>query len=112
MTREKVLKCRECGRDFLFTPEEQDFYAHRGYGRPRRCKDCRRAARLKKSGRVYSGICAACGKEARVGFQPTRETLVYCGDCWAQIAAERQALKKSRELRARQEGVASRNGTT
>ena len=47
---EKILRCRECGRDFLFTPEEQDFYTKHGYGSPRRCKDCRRAARLEKAG--------------------------------------------------------------
>ena len=103
MKNEKFLKCRECGRNFLFTPEEQDFYARKGYGRPRRCKDCRRASRLRKTGQVFSGICAACGKEARVGFQPARETLVYCGDCWAQIAAERRALRRARsESRKRQ----------
>lgn len=103
MKSEKFLKCRECGRNFLFTPEEQDLYARKGFGSPRRCKDCRRAARLRKTGRVFSGICAACGKEARVGFQPARETLVYCGDCWAQIAAERRALRRARsEGRGRQ----------
>lgn len=103
MKNEKFLKCRECGRGFLFTPEEQDFYARKGYGSPRRCKDCRRASRLRKTGQVFSGICAACGKEARVGFQPARETLVYCGDCWAQIAAERRALRRARsESRKRQ----------
>ncbi len=103
MKNEKFLKCRECGRNFLFTPEEQDFYARKGYGSPRRCKDCRRASRLRKTGQVFFGICAACGKEARVGFQPARETLVYCGDCWAQIAAERRALRRARsESRKRQ----------
>ena len=96
---EKILRCRECGRDFLFTPEEQDFYTKHGYGSPRRCKDCRRAARLKKAGRVYSGVCAACGKEDRVSFPPARETLVYCGDCWAQIAAERRTAKRKRAAR-------------
>ncbi len=101
MISEKILKCRECGRDFLFTPEEQAFYAAKGYGRPRRCKDCRRAARLSKTGRVYSGVCAACGKEARVGFRPSRETLVYCGDCWAQIAAERRSFKSARPRQGR-----------
>lgn len=85
-----MLKCRECGREFLFTPEEQEFYAQKGYGPPRRCRDCRRAAKLRKAGKVYTGICAACGKPARVGFRPARETLVYCGDCWAQMMAERR----------------------
>lgn len=96
MTQEKILKCRECGREFLFTPEEQDFYARQGYGHPHRCKDCRRAARLRRTGKVYSGVCAACGKEARVAFPPTRESLVYCGDCWAQMAAERRSVRRKR----------------
>lgn len=97
MTRERqerFLKCRECGREFLFTPEEQEFYSRQGYGRPGRCKDCRRAAKLGQRGKVYSGVCAACGKEARVAFPTSGETLVYCGDCWAQMMAERRSRRK------------------
>lgn len=108
MREEKILKCRECGRDFLFTPEEQEIYSRHGYSLPLRCKDCRRAARLKKNGRVYSGVCAACGKEARVAFPPAREALIYCGDCWAQIVAERRAARKDRgKRRAREDQKSS-----
>lgn len=86
--KDRTLICGECGREFLFTVEEQKFYEEKGFTRPpRRCKDCRRARR---SAQTYAGVCAACGKEARVPFPPREDRLVYCGDCFAQMRAERK----------------------
>lgn len=85
---DKLLRCKECGREFLFTEEEQAYYAKQGLSRaPTHCKDCRRARR---SRRVYTGVCAACGKPARVPFAPQEGKLVYCGDCFAQMLAEKK----------------------
>lgn len=35
------LTCQSCGKEFLFTPEEQDFYKKKGFSNPKRCKACR-----------------------------------------------------------------------
>lgn len=38
------LTCRECGKTFVFTAGEQEFYAQKGFlNDPVRCPDCRRA---------------------------------------------------------------------
>ncbi|MFQ6094169.1 MAG: zinc-ribbon domain containing protein [bacterium] len=39
----KTLACQDCGRDFIFTEEEQSYYAERGFQDPKRCKPCREA---------------------------------------------------------------------
>lgn len=37
--------CRDCATAFVFTENEQDFYARKGFRPPRRCHPCRRAVR-------------------------------------------------------------------
>ena len=44
MFEDKVLVCKECGNEFVFTAGEQAFYAERGFqNEPQRCKACRDA---------------------------------------------------------------------
>ena len=44
MFEDKVLVCKECGKEFVFTAGEQEFYAERGFqNEPQRCKPCRDA---------------------------------------------------------------------
>jgi CxxC-x17-CxxC domain-containing protein len=100
MTQDKVLTCRDCGNQFVFTTGEQEFYAQRGFtNEPGRCPECRatRKAQRGDSGgyggggygqraprQMYSAICSACGNEAQVPFQPRSDKPVYCSDCFQQ----------------------------
>jgi hypothetical protein len=39
---DKTMKCKDCGKDFVFTAGEQEFYKEKGFANePTRCKDCR-----------------------------------------------------------------------
>ncbi|HZU77693.1 MAG TPA: zinc-ribbon domain-containing protein, partial [Dehalococcoidia bacterium] len=39
---DRTLVCRDCGREFVFTAGEQDFYASKGLTNdPARCPSCR-----------------------------------------------------------------------
>lgn len=39
-----TVVCKDCGREFLFTTGEQEFYATHGFtNQPVRCFDCRKA---------------------------------------------------------------------
>lgn len=89
--QDMTLVCKDCGKEFLFAAEEQEFYAEKGFrSRPQRCKECRKGRRQEK---LYEAVCAACGRKARVPFPPDADRLVYCGDCYAQIRAERAEWK-------------------
>ena len=84
---DKVLTCRDCGREFTFTSGEQEFYQSRGLmNEPRRCPDCRAARRSSDSGRpqreMHEVICANCGRPAQVPFVPTGTRPVLCADCF------------------------------
>lgn len=82
---DKTLHCRECGNDFTFSASEQEFYAEKGLQHdPARCPQCRAARKQQRSeGReMFSVVCADCGQEAKVPFQPTGNRPVYCRDCF------------------------------
>lgn len=90
---DQTLQCRDCGQDFVFTAGEQSFYASRGFTHPpTRCPDCRAARKAQDRGGSYGGqrapremftaICASCGREAQVPFQPRDDRPVYCSDCY------------------------------
>lgn len=86
MYEEKLLICEKCGKEFLFTSGEQEFYEEKGFKNPpKRCKDCRRAGMRRP---MYTGVCAACGKEALVPFKPADHKPVFCSECYAQMQAE------------------------
>ena len=83
MYEDKTLVCKDCGAKFVFTAGEQEFYAQKGFqNQPQRCKACREAKR--NAGKVlYTAVCAECGKEAKVPFQPSNDKPVYCSECFA-----------------------------
>ncbi len=89
---DKTLTCRECGQEFTFTAGEQEFYLSRGLmNEPGRCSDCRAARRRERRGgygdsrNAYSVVCATCGVETTVPFEPTEGRPVYCKECYAKM---------------------------
>ena len=101
LSQDKTIKCRDCGRDFLFTVSEQEFYASRGFtNEPGRCPECRQARKAQRgdTGGGYSSggaprrdremfpaVCARCGKDTMVPFQPRNDKPVYCSDCYSAV---------------------------
>lgn len=91
---DKVLKCADCGAEFVFTAGEQMFFADKGFkNEPKRCKACK-AGRAQGNGsasglasvqRVETKtVCSQCGKETTVPFKPTQGRPVYCRECFQQ----------------------------
>lgn len=93
MYEDKVLICKECNNEFVFTAGEQEFYAEKGFvNEPQRCKACRdkRKAALKAPREMHDAVCAQCGKECQVPFEPKEDRPVYCSECFAKIQAENE----------------------
>ncbi|MBI2854426.1 MAG: zinc-ribbon domain containing protein [Chloroflexi bacterium] len=94
---DKTLTCRDCGQQFTFTAGEQEFYASRGLrNEPSRCPTCRQArrqARTNAAGQserpMYPAVCASCGAETQVPFEPRQERPVYCLSCYGKVRAAR-----------------------
>jgi CxxC-x17-CxxC domain-containing protein len=100
---DKLLTCKECGKDFVFSVSEQEFYASKGFEHPpSRCQECRLARKNKKSEagfngggysqypanrftrETYEAICAECGCTTTVPFKPKDDRPVYCRQCYMQ----------------------------
>jgi len=93
---DKTLTCLDCGISFTFSASEQEFFASKGFtNEPGRCSDCR-AARKQQRGGGYGGggyrqrqmhpaVCASCGKDCEVPFEPRNGRPVYCSDCYATV---------------------------
>jgi len=92
---DKTLTCVECGGEFTFTAAEQELFASRGFTNdPKRCLSCRQSRRSSREGgeggyrpprQMYPAVCAQCGKETEVPFQPRGDRPVYCSECFSQV---------------------------
>lgn len=91
MFEDKVLVCKDCGSEFVFTAGEQEFYAEKGFqNEPTRCKSCRsnrKAARRSAERGSFEIVCDDCGKTDTVSFKPTSDKPVYCSECFAKHRA-------------------------
>lgn len=80
-----TLTCKDCGEEFTFTAEEQEFYKEKGFeNQPQRCKACRMKKKQAFNGarEMHEVTCAECGAETTVPFNPTAGKPVYCRDCF------------------------------
>jgi CxxC-x17-CxxC domain-containing protein len=103
---DKVLNCRECGKDFVWTAGEQEFYASRGLvNQPGRCPECRANRRLRGGSgsatlafedrgsrpqrEMHPAVCAECGAQTMVPFLPRNDKPVYCSTCFDRVRSQR-----------------------
>jgi CxxC-x17-CxxC domain-containing protein len=94
---DKLLRCSDCGATFTFSAEEQEFFATKGYtNEPKRCPSCRQARKGQRDSfsgsstygarrQMYPAVCAECGKETEVPFEPREGRPVYCSDCYNKL---------------------------
>ena len=91
--RDRVIKCMECGSEFVFTAGEQLFYADKGFkNEPKRCKNCKAKKSQPQGSQGYqrtvtATVCSQCGKETTVPFKLTQGRPVYCRECFQQRRA-------------------------
>jgi len=97
---DKTLTCQDCGQSFTFSAEDQEFFATKGYSEPKRCPSCRQARKAERGGgggdggyrqqrEMHPAVCAECGKDTEVPFEPTGDRPVYCRDCFSRRSPER-----------------------
>ena len=85
MYQDQTLVCEDCGKEFIFTAGEQEFYAQKGLvNTPKRCPECRKNRRQKsRRRRMYDAVCSQCGAQTQVPFKPIEGKEIYCKECYA-----------------------------
>jgi len=94
---DRLLKCCDCGNEFVFTAGEQLFFFDKQFKNdPKRCKLCKakRAGLGRAASSTAAGAalplsrtetrtkCSACGVETTVPFRPTQGRPVLCRSCF------------------------------
>ena len=68
---DKLKRCLECGKKFIFAIGEQEWFAQRGFEDPRRCKECREK-RKAEAARKNAGFGGKDKEEKNATFSKTR----------------------------------------
>ena len=92
---DKTLTCQDCGQSFTFSADDQEFFSTKGYSEPKRCPSCRQARKAERgngggggggyssSREMHAVVCAECGQNTEVPFEPRGDRPVYCRDCFS-----------------------------
>jgi len=81
------LTCRQCGREFVLTKAEQEFYELKGFSLPARCKECRST----KQNNPQHLVCSQCGAQLEKGAS------LYCTACLENAQLELE--QKTKQLK-------------
>src|SRR5260370_34066378 len=93
--QDRILKCSDCGADFVFTAGEQHFFHDKNFkNEPKRCKACK----AKRQGGSGGGggyqktetmtTCPQCGRATTVPFKPTAGPPGLCRECFLRRKAQ------------------------
>lgn len=91
--QDQTLTCRDCGKSFVFTARDQEFFAEKGFtNAPTRCKDCRAIKKKAPAGGAGGGpagskalfkiTCKKCGKVGEMATEPRKPEDVLCSECF------------------------------
>lgn len=96
-----LIKCIDCGEDFVWTSGEQVFFRDKGLQNPpKRCKCCKQAKNERIaaiSAAQAAGIkqkvevavnCATCDCLTTVPFYPSQNRPVYCRSCFLAMSVK------------------------
>jgi CxxC-x17-CxxC domain-containing protein len=100
---DRVLKCSDCGAEFVFTAGEQLFFHDKEFKNdPKHCKQCK-AKRARGGSRVRPETrtnCSQCGEATTVPFKPTQGRPVLCRSCFQK---QKTPAEQAQESGAQQE---------
>ena len=89
---DKKITCADCGKEFVFSAADQEFHASKGFtNEPKRCEECRQTRRASRDGnrgrerKMFSAVCAKCGNQTEIPFEPQLDRPVYCSQCYSTI---------------------------
>jgi CxxC-x17-CxxC domain-containing protein len=80
---DRILKCVDCGEEFVFSAGERLFFHEKQFQHePRHCKKCK-AKHANVRGRVETAVtCSDCGASTTVPFLPHLGRPVLCRACF------------------------------
>ncbi len=88
--QDRILRCVDCSKEFVWTAGEQQFFADKNFkNEPKRCKACKAKRVSRPAGAMVARErvetvtnCSNCGRETTVPFRPTQGRPVFCKECF------------------------------
>ncbi len=85
---DKTLRCRDCGREFIWSDRDQEFFASKELNQPSRCRECRSKRNPNNNKhwheenilRVVS--CIDCGTDVKVTKLMEQVKEIRCKQCY------------------------------
>jgi hypothetical protein len=76
--------CQNCKKDFVIEPDDFAFYEKMKVPAPTFCHECRAQRRFvwRNERTLYKRKCDLCGESTISRFDPEKEIVSYCGECW------------------------------
>ncbi len=98
--QDKSIQCSDCGVTFTHSAEDQESFQEKGFtNEPKRCPECRQKRKSERNEnggygsssprQMFPAVCADCGKETEVPFEPREDRPVYCSDCYRKVRLSR-----------------------
>jgi RNase P subunit RPR2 len=85
------LLCKDCGKPFIFTAKEQQFFVKQGFEHvPTRCANCRTLLREKReAGRQFVSLrCKMTGKIGRLPIETDDPNDAYTAEAFEDVYAQ------------------------
>lgn len=80
---DQKLVCQDCGKEFVFSASDQEFFEKKGFQPPKRCPECRKAKKQARESRgEYEITCSKCGEKGTVPFKPLNPKGLLCEKCF------------------------------
>lgn len=86
---DQTLTCQDCGKEFVFSANDQKFYEEKGFQAPKRCPECRKAKKATRD-KKYEITCSKCGEKGEVPFEPKNPEGLLCEKCFRESKAQEQ----------------------
>jgi CxxC-x17-CxxC domain-containing protein len=98
--QDKSIVCSDCWTTFTVSAEKQKFCQAWGYTiELKRCPSCCWARKSEEYGtggyghstrrQMFPAVCAECGRDTKVPFEPRAGRRVYCGECYHKVRVSR-----------------------
>jgi len=83
----KTLVCKTCQKEFLWTANEQRYYAKKGFAKqPQKCNNCRKVANKLREGGTFYIHCAICDADGAMLNPPPKDRVAICSQCFRSLA--------------------------
>jgi len=80
-----TITCATCSKEFTMSDEEVAYFKKKGYQMRKHCLECS-AKRRETLHQIYRGLCATCGCDISLPFNPSEGGKYYCRQHYTKVS--------------------------